>query len=76
MDLVERIFTHQHRPGLQQPANLRMAARVKKSMITKIFPTLLIVLMIAAAFVYAKHGDARRTIYWLAAATLNIVVTW
>lgn len=45
-------------------------------MSTKIFPTVLIALDVAAALVYAAHGDWRRLIYWLAAATLTATVTF
>lgn len=43
---------------------------------TKVFPSVLIALDVAAAAVYAAHGDARRLIYWLAAATLTATVTF
>ena len=42
----------------------------------RIFPSILIALDVAAAVVYATHGDARRLIYWLAAATLTACVTF
>lgn len=42
----------------------------------KVFPSVLIALDVAAAVVYAAHCDWRRTIYWLAAATLTATVTW
>lgn len=45
-------------------------------MSAKVFPTLLIALDVAAAVVYACHGDWRRTVYWLAAATLTATVTF
>ena len=45
-------------------------------MIAKMFPVALIVLDVAAAAVYAAHGDVRRLIYWLAAATLTATVTF
>lgn len=45
-------------------------------MIAKMFPVALIVLDVAAAAVYAAHGDVRRFIYWLAAATLTATVTF
>lgn len=41
-----------------------------------LFPAILIGLDIAAAFVYLFHGDWRRFIYWLAAATLTACVTF
>lgn len=43
---------------------------------TQIFPTILIALDVGAAVVYAFDGDLRKTIYWLAAATLTTVVTF
>jgi len=42
----------------------------------RIFPTILIVLDVLAAGVYAAHGDWRKTVYWLSAATLTYVVTF
>lgn len=41
-----------------------------------IFPTLLIVLDILAGVVYLRHGDVKKFIYWIAAAVLNITVTF
>ena len=43
---------------------------------TRLFPTVLILLDVAAAVVYAVDGDLRRTIYWLAAAILTATVTF
>lgn len=43
---------------------------------TKVFPTVLIALDVAAAGVYAAHGEVRRFIYWIAAATLTATVTF
>ncbi len=45
---------------------------------TKFFPTLLIVLDMFAAGAYACQGPSewRKVVYWLAAAVLNLVVTW
>lgn len=40
------------------------------------FPTILIVLDVAAGIVYACHGDVRRAIYWGAAAVLTATVTY
>ena len=45
-------------------------------MITKLFPTILIVLDIAASTVWFIHGDWRRGVYWIAAAALTFVVTY
>jgi len=42
----------------------------------RIFPTVLIVLDVAAAIVYAAHGDWRKAVYWLAAAILTVTVTY
>ena len=45
----------------------------------KFFPTVLIVLDVAAAAVYAWDGglaEWRRVVYWLAAGALTFVVTW
>jgi hypothetical protein len=41
-----------------------------------VFPAALIVLDVAAAVVFAVEGDARRCVYWLAAAVLTVVVTF
>jgi len=42
----------------------------------KLFPTVLILLNLAACGVYLCYGDWRKTLYWLAAAILNFVVTY
>lgn len=47
-----------------------------KEVITKIFPIVLIALDVAAAAVYAANGDAKKAVYWIAAAVLNICVTF
>lgn len=41
-----------------------------------IFPVSLIVLDIGAAVMYGVHGDIRKVVYWIAAAVLNITVTF
>lgn len=41
-----------------------------------VFPTALVTLDVAAAAVYLWHGDVRRFIYWIAAATLTATVTY
>lgn len=41
-----------------------------------IFPVVLIVLDVGAAIIYATEKDWRKTVYWLAAAVLNITVTF
>lgn len=43
---------------------------------TKIFPTVLILMDIAAGLVYLSAGDVRRFVYWVAAAVLTITVTF
>lgn len=45
-------------------------------MLTKLFPTILIVLDVAAACAHIPSGDWRHVIYWLAAATLTTTVTF
>ena len=42
---------------------------------TKLFPAVLIVLDVLAAVVYLCAKDVRQAIYWLAAATLTLMVT-
>ena len=41
-----------------------------------IFPLLLILLDLGAAAVYGMAGDVRKVVYWIAAAVLNITVTF
>lgn len=43
---------------------------------TKIFPVLMIVCYICASFICFTHGDVRRGTYWLAAAVLNVTITF
>ncbi len=45
-------------------------------MITKLFPTILIALDLAACVVYLWQHDWRHAIYWFAAATLTTTVTY
>lgn len=42
----------------------------------KIFPLILIILDVLAGLVYATQGEWKKTIYWIAAAVLNITVTF
>ena len=42
----------------------------------KIFPSILMTLMVAAAIVYAFDGNWRQTIYWLAGAVITASVTF
>ena len=46
------------------------------AMLSKILPTVLIVIDVAAGIVYACHGVIKRCVYWLAAATLTATVTY
>lgn len=41
-----------------------------------IFPCLLIALNVGAAIMYATQGNWRKVVYWVAAAVLNITVTF
>lgn len=41
-----------------------------------IFPCLLIALDLGASVMYGISGDWRKVIYWIAAAVLNITVTF
>lgn len=41
-----------------------------------IFPIMLIMLDLGAAVVYGISGDIRKVVYWIAAAILNITVTF
>lgn len=41
-----------------------------------IFPLILIVLDILAAFIHVYHKNYKMAVYWLAAAVLNITVTF
>ena len=42
----------------------------------KVFPTVLMIIDVLAAFVYFTKFDWRKTMYWLAAAVLTFVVTY
>jgi len=42
----------------------------------KVFPSVLIVLDVAAAVVYAAGGDWRKAVYWISAAVLTASVTY
>jgi len=43
---------------------------------TKIFPSIMILMSLGAAVTYLFDGDWRRTIYWIAAAILTTTVTF
>jgi hypothetical protein len=42
----------------------------------KLFPTILIILSLCAAVGYIPSGDWRHIGYWIAAAALNLFVTY
>lgn len=42
----------------------------------QIFPLALIILDALAGIVYLANGDVKKFIYWMAAAVLNITVTF
>lgn len=44
--------------------------------IKHIFPIILIVLRLFAGIFYIPSGDWRMVVYWLAAAVLNVTVTF
>ncbi len=41
-----------------------------------IFPLLLILLDVGAAIIYALQKDYKKAVYWIAAAVLNVTVTF
>lgn len=43
---------------------------------TKVFPTILIILDVCAAIPYGIQGDWRHCIYWIAAAVLTFCITY
>ena len=44
--------------------------------VQKIFPSIIILLMIGAAVVFFLKKDIKMTLYWASAALVNIAVTW
>jgi hypothetical protein len=42
----------------------------------KTFPTIMIVLSVGAAIVYAIKGDVQHVVYWTAGAIITFAVTW
>lgn len=54
-----------------------MKGTIKAKMkIEYIFPLALIALDLAAAIVYAVQRDYKKAVYWIAAAVLNVTVTF
>ena len=47
-----------------------------KMKVEYLFPLALIVLDLAAAIVYAVQRDYKKAVYWVAAAVLNVTVTF
>lgn len=47
-----------------------------KLFIVRIFPTLLLILDLFAAAVYAYYGEWGRVVYWVAAALLTASITY
>jgi hypothetical protein len=43
---------------------------------TKLFPTILIILDVFAALAYVPSGNWRMILYWLSASVLTFVVTY
>ena len=41
-----------------------------------LFPSILILLNVCSAIIWACHGDIRKMVYWGAAAVLTIAVTF
>jgi len=48
----------------------------ERKMNPKFFPTILIILDVAASIVYWSICDIRRAVYWFAAAVLTYTVTY
>lgn len=48
----------------------------KDLMNSKILPTIMMVIQFAAAIPYAIEGNARMTVYWIAAGVLTLALTW
>lgn len=49
---------------------------MNKKYLVYIFPPILIVIDVCASIPYFIHGDYKKGIYWIAAAILNICVTF
>lgn len=45
-------------------------------LLNKLFPLILIILQFGAAIVYAATKDLKMATYWIAAAVLNLCVTF
>ena len=56
--------------------NLKVFDFLKQAVTEHLFPSVLIVLDFAAAVVYFRQSDYKKAVYWIAAAVLNICVTF
>lgn len=63
-------------PLCEKAATAEKPKKEKKKMLVYIFPVALIVLDVGAAIANLAAKDYRKAIYWLAAAVLNICVTF
>lgn len=59
-----------------RPARTQRDEEVMTVHRTQIFPLILIVLMMCAGLMYAADGNMRKMIYWMAAAILNLAITF
>ena len=76
---IEKNGVHEERQGLpilqteKRGSNRKAGTEMKP---TQIMPTVLIVIDLISAVIYALSGDWRKTTYWIAAAVLNVAVTF
>lgn len=63
-------------PALRENGSREKTEKEKKAMSMLIFPCALIALDVGAAIVYLIGKDYKKAVYWLAAAVLNITVTF
>lgn len=61
---------------MQRQADVQKGYRIMENIKEKIFPIVLIVLDTCASVPYFAAGDFKKGIYWIAAAVLNICVTF
>lgn len=53
-----------------------LAGKEKKPMSVYLFPIVLMVLDVGAAIMYFANKDYKKCVYWIAAAVLNVCVTF
>lgn len=63
-------------PDLRKIGSREKTKKEQKAMSMLIFPCALIALDVGAAIVYLLNKDYKKAVYWLAAAVLNITVTF